>query len=705
MSQSSPVATDSNGVIQAIRDRFADLVRFGVNRVPRQASQSEPGAEGWDSDDEEAEGFFEADENIAMIGSMQVHLIIILTLGLFQLRRPADEDAVVILSPVPEYEQPIETIQEFVVSDQVQPDIGADALAELDLAEASAATFAEIANLPNPVELEPTDLGQVMVNQMFSQPVAPQNRLVDRKGRVGTGTAGAAGAVDQITFEIMQAAEERPTLVVWLFDQSGSLRRQRQDIRDRFDRVYRELGLMMNQQVEEPIFNAPEPRVLTSIIGFGDKVQLYTEEPTADLDEIKSVVDSIPVDHSGVERVFTAIESATDQYKSLRRNVSPLGPKRKILFVVVTDERGDDAARMESSIAACRNWGIPVYVIGVPAPFGREHTLVKYVDPDPTYDQSPQFAQVDAGPETLLPERVQLSFTGDFEAEPVIDSGFGPYGLTRLCYETGGQFFAVHPNRNVNREVRRGEIDAFSSDMRYFFDPTAMVRYRPDYLAPQDYLDAVKNSALRRALVDAALVKGVSGIRAPQTRFVKRDEAGLAALLTAAQQQDAARLEPMLGMLASKLEQGLSARETETSPRWLAGFDLAYGRVLAQKVRTETYNAILAQAKRGMPFENPKNNTWVLQASDEITVGSKWQREANTAREFLSGVIEAHPGTPWALLAKKELDVPIGWKWTETFTNLDPPRQRRGGNNNNNTPRDDRKRMLNKAPTRPVPKL
>ncbi|MEM8913988.1 MAG: VWA domain-containing protein, partial [Planctomycetota bacterium] len=74
-------------------------------------------------------------------------------------------------------------------------------------------------------------------------------------------------------------------------------------------------------------------------------------------------------------------------------------------------------------------------------------------------------------------------------------------------------------------------------------------------------------------------------------------------------------------------------------------------------------------------------------------------------REFLSGVIEAHPGTPWALLAKKELDVPIGWKWTETFTNLEPPRQRRGGNNNNNTPRDDRKRMLNKAPKRPVPKL
>ena len=53
------------------------------------------------------------------------------------------------------------------------------------------------------------------------------------------------------------------------------------------------------------------------------------------------------------------------------------------MFVVVTDERGDDASQLEQSIEGCRKWGIPVYVIGVPAPFGREHTFVKYVDPDP----------------------------------------------------------------------------------------------------------------------------------------------------------------------------------------------------------------------------------------------------------------------------------------------------------------------------------
>jgi hypothetical protein len=109
-----------------------------------------------------------------------------------------------------------------------------------------------------------------------------------------------------------------------------------------------------------------------------------------------------------------------------------------------------------------------------------------------------------------------------------------------------------------------------------------------------------------------------------------------------------------------------------------------------------------------MPFKNAKNNTWVLKPSDEISVGSKWQSQANLARELLTGVTSDHQGTPWALLASEELKVPFGWRWQEEYTNLDPPRPRRTGNNNNNVPRpgqDDRARMINKAPKRPVPKL
>ncbi|MEM9587782.1 MAG: VWA domain-containing protein, partial [Planctomycetota bacterium] len=173
-------------------------------------------------------------------------------------------------------------------------------------------------------------------------------------------------------------------------------------------------------------------------------------------------------------------------------------------------------------------------------------------------------------------------------------------------------------------------------------------------------------------------------------------------------QQAAAQLEPTLFRMVSVLQPGLEARNEEESPRWQAGFDLAMGRALAQKVRTETYNAMLAKGKRGMAFTDSKNNTWVLKASDEISVGSKWQREAEMARKLLKSVVAEHGGTPWALLAQQELAVPIGWQWVDEFTDLTPSPRRQMRNNNNNPPRparDDQKRMIQRRPTRPVPKL
>ena len=661
----------------------------------------------WSEEELEDESLLENQETTALIGSMLFHLIIILVLALVPLSNDLDDEAVVIVSPPPDrLQDKIEMIEQVTYSEIPQEQVGANSMAETEMAEASAEMFAEIAEIPNPVEMEPTDLGQIMINKVFDQAVAPLDKLTDQKGKVGQGTQGAAGAVDRITFEILQAMEERPTLVVWLFDQSGSLHRQRQEIRDRFDRIYEELGIAQRSGAEGFRRHQNDVPLLSSVIGFGSSVTLYTEQPTEDLAEIKAIVDNIQVDASGQEKVFTAISSATDQYKSLRRSRGGNGPQRNVLFVVVTDEKGDDSALLETSIQSCRKWGIPVYVIGIPAPFGREHTLVKYVDPDPKYDQTPQWAEVDQGPETFLPERVQVGFTGNFEQEPVIDSGFGPYALTRLCYETGGIYFTVHPNRNVSRRVRSGEVDAFASDMSYFFDPVAMSRYRPDYLSQEDYVRKVKASPLRQSLVTAAQMRPATGLAKPQTRFVKRDEAQLAGDLTRAQ-QDAAKLEPTLVRMAQTLEPGMSVRDQEESPRWKAGFDLAMGRILAKKVRTETYNAMLAKAKRGMAFEGEKNNTWVLQPSKEISVGSKWEHEAETATELLKSVAEEHSGTPWSLLAKQELAVPIGWKWKEEFTDLSPPPSNRPGNNNN-PPRpaqDDKKRMLNKAPKRPVPKL
>lgn len=665
-----------------------------------------PELESWDDDELEDDGGWFSNESAAFIGSMIVHLAVLLFLGLTPLIQSHDPEAIVIVSTPPQPDQELKVIDVVTYSDLPQEDVGANSTAEMELAEATAEMFAEMAEIPSPVEIEPDLKGDIFVNNLFSQPVAPLERLDSQRGKSGEGVQGAAGAIDRLTFEILQSLEERPTLVVWLFDQSGSLIHQKTDIRNRFDKIYEELGVVA--KAREKKMSAAERRaapLLTSIVGFGKDVKLFTEDPIDDLEEIKSVLDALPIDTSGIERPFTAVELAADRYKTMRRT-SGSGPTRNVLLVVVTDERGDDIERLEPAVAACRRYGMPVYVIGSPAPFGREHTLIKYVDPDPKFDQTPQWAQVDQGPESLMMEQVRVGFSGNFQDEPVIDSGFGPYGLTRLAFETGGIFFTVHPNRNVNREVKRREIEPFSADISRFFDPAVMARYRPDYLSPQDYEKRLKASPLRTSLVSAAMMTAPV-MEAPKMRFVKRSEAALAGELTRAQ-QDAARLEPTLVRLAAILEPGMKAREDENTPRWRAGFDLSMGRVLAQKVRTETYNAMLAKAKRGLQFDDAKNNTWVIVPDDEISVGSKWEREAALAKELLQEVVSEHPGTPWAHLASKELEVPLGWKWKAEFTDLAPRRPAGPGNNNNNNnnpPSDDQKRMLAKPPSRPVPKL
>jgi len=126
--------------------------------------------------------------------------------------------------------------------------------------------------------------------------------------------------------------------------------------------------------------------------------------------------------------------------------------------------------------------------------------------------------------------------------------------------------------------------------------------------------------------------------------------------------------------------------------------------MLATKVRTEGYNAMLAELKQGLAFQNPRDDTWILKPADSIDVDSRLDRMARDARQYLERVTRDHPGTPWALLAQYELKQPLGWKWTETYTGVNKPRPSIASNNNA-MPRNDRRRQAPKPPTPPRRKV
>lgn len=641
----------------------------------------------------------------AWLISLMLHSVLLVAVGLMTFS-PAAREAVITLIPsldqaIPDWEPLPKTFSSEVPDSPLVG--GGDGFEGADLGVA--ANLAELSELPER-EMPEFDFGQLKLETAtVPEAVAPEldpTRLV--RGAAAVGVTGAEGAIDQITEELMQMTLEGPALVVWILDRSGSLIPQRQAIEQRLARIYEELGVIAAQQ--DPELRDSQKPLLTAVMAFGNSATWLVPEPTDDVDAIRQAVLGVELDISGNERVFSAIHKAAEKFRPLRRTDPSTGlPRRNVAIVVFTDEAGDDLEGMDPTVTLCRKLAIPVYVVGVPAPFGRQETLVKWIDPDPSFDQSPQWSPVRQGPETLYPERIKLYFTNEVEDSPAIDSGFGPYALTRLCYETGGIYFAVHPNRrNDQRKVRRGQTASYTAFLETFFDPETMRRYRPDYVSLAEYKRRINTNGARQSLIEAARRSWVAPMGQPQLRFVRRDEADLAAQVTRAQRL-AAKLQPFVDSLYEILKQGTAARDQEIVPRWQAGYDLALGRAAAVRVRTAGYNTILAQAKRGLEFSDEMNNTWVLAKSQDVTLDSKLKRLADEAHERLQNVIDQHPNTPWALLAKRELAQPLGWKWTESFTNLAPPENRVAGNNPQNTPRDEERRMLERPKRRQPPKL
>src|SRR5690606_39830207 len=125
-----------------------------------------------------------------------------------------------------------------------QQRVGANRRLAVPMAHGQASTSSDISDVPIEVRhdvVNPT----VVMHMNVSIPTGPALSETEAvRGAVGVGATGASGAIDRITHEILQSLQQRRTLVVWLFDQSGSLDRTRQEIYERFDRIYEELQVV-----------------------------------------------------------------------------------------------------------------------------------------------------------------------------------------------------------------------------------------------------------------------------------------------------------------------------------------------------------------------------------------------------------------------------------------------------------------------------
>jgi hypothetical protein len=618
--------------------------------------------------------------------SLVIHVAVLVSLSFAGLGTvsQAPKPIAVIETPFEEEQEVLEIPREVSLDELVEVDPGSQSDEGFESAESVAQEVAPVSvvavEMPDLVSddmtIEPLDVASTGLNY-------DENLTI--KGASGMGETGASGAVDRLTLEIAASLEQRPTVVCWVFDQSVSLAGQRKEIASRLERVFGELGLTSTAQANE-LFNV--------VYAYGKQVTPVIDKPTREVSEVVSAIARIPVDETGIENTFTAIAEAAKKAKQIRLSGAE---RRNVMIINFTDEVGNDQQYADAVATFCRAQAMRVFVVGVPAPFGRRDVKMKFVEFDPKYAADEQWAIVEQGPESLYPEFVDVRPKNSPD-EP-IDSGFGPFSLSKLCAETGGIYFAVHANRGARGRVSDAATAAMSSQLRYFFDSKVMRDYRPDYL-PQAQIDKMLAANKAKAsLVAAAKAAQITPMEAPTMRFPREDDGKLALLLGEAQKK-AAVLEPKIDALYGTLAAGVPdrAKIAPEEKRWQAGFDLALGRVLAVKVRTNAYNIMLAQAKAGMKFKNPKNDTWILNPSDDVSqVGSQTERLAKQADEVLRRVVAEHPGTPWAQMAAEELRSPLGYSWEETYTGVNAPKP--GNGNGNPNPVDDKKRML--APPQP----
>lgn len=486
------------------------------------------------------------------------------------------------------------------------------------------------------------------------------------------------GAVDRVTAELRAKLEKGDLLVVWMLDASNSLVDDRQRVAARLTPFYEEL-------VAER--SSAQHRLQSAVVSFGKAMR----ERVAPTDFGQSIIDAVgnlPVDRSGNEKVFDAVARCAEHYRQS-------WPDQQLALVIWTDESGDDIQNLEQAIEVCRQQRATVSVVGPSSVLGADTGLHSYLDPD---SGSTYQIPVRRGPDTAMSERLELgywyltryqrggprgprggggpgrprggrgqlpSWLGGQDLEGIL-SGFSPYALTRLTMQTGGAYTIF------DRPEDRGP-----------FDHASMQRYAPSYAAYGRYVESIRSHPLRDAVMKAVAELQGKKVDAPPTMlFIKstgprifdfmrfyypptefqaklRSSRGR---LTGQAARYAKVVESALRHVSTdeSLEHGLEElHQYEDSPRWRAWYDLTRGRLLATSVRLEEYRLTINALTKPGALASTTNHL-IMVASPESRSDEKFQRRADEAERLLRRCAEEHRGTPWEVLAQRELDFALG---------------------------------------------
>ncbi len=599
---------------------------------------------------------------LAWIVSISAHVALIVLLGIINLPgwMKGSPVATIIVESGQNVEQSVNLEEIRVVPSHTTPEIGPKPIAVVP-----PAPFRPIEDAkPMPSELEltsPRASDKPLFTKDLMQQLPSSSPKVAGEGEQLRDATSVEGAVDGLAADIQTQLIEGDLLTVWLIDASVSLVDDRMRIARRLDSVFSRIEAVQSDQPH---------RLYKAAASFGDNFRVLVPS-TMDHQRILNALRTMPTDRSGKENVMAAVRAAAGRFRPEW--------KGSMMFIVWTDESGDDLNRLEETIDYCQTEGIQVSVVGPTSLLGREIATHRYLD---QLNGRTYHLAVRRGPDAALNQRLRLpywyraklpSWHNGQEASGAnlpnwyggpqlegLSSGTGTYGLTRLAGETGGSFTLL------DRQSQRGP-----------FSPQQMKQYLPDLRTQSEVKQEIDNHPLRRAISAAVDITYQQEIDLPTTIFFDKNQPFAVAPIAKvyhtptefrrrfAQELDhqeklcraaSMQIDRALLHLQFSPEQGYHG---ETSPRWQAWYDLTHGRLLAASVRYREYLRLCRDLKRRDALERDTNHVIFVPAA-RLRGGGMIGPTADLATQLLRRCVENHSETPWAYLAQRELDHPWG---------------------------------------------
>ena len=440
------------------------------------------------------------------------------------------------------------------------------------------------------------------------------------------------------------------SLAVWLFDESRSMKDDQQLVRQTVEEFYEGIGVE-GRDVRGRM------RVVTAVCSYGKDFHVLLGKPTTDVERVRRVIARVPVDDSGKENVLAGVNGVLNELSRYARKYG-----RNIIIILVTDEAGDDDthwqegqnAPLERTLTRMKKLGATLFVFGKEAgafAYGVESTF----DPTVGDDYNP-YGWVNRGIDTAFGEMIPHDWHG-FRNTARVPSGFGPYGLMRLCKETGGVYFILRGTRSKPYDYEKlGE------------------GYPPELVSRVEIARRNRDNSLRRVVM--GIIEQWKSIRDKEdgrfrTTFPDTDR-GRRQMATTMEVVD--EWLQLMNEGIKRMSGLANVSFGHAANRWEANRDLMWAQLHKTRFQLTQYKLALTElmhnqdvpmARRTIP--PPGDGGWHISYAYGVALrgdGETVARERKNIQALFQAVVDRHAGTPWDVYARTEMRGMRGYEVT-----------------------------------------